>query len=198
MSSPSISAKSDVLDHLGLIGATVSKLGLVQAIDKKLPMTKGAKTTHGQRALAMILNGLGFMDDRLYLFPKFLENKPVAKLFGEGIQFSDFHDDSLGRFLDAIHDYGEQKLFSELALSMALQHKLLGKSVHLDTTTLSLYGTSYEDAATAADTAIPKQGYAKNHRFDLKQMTLLLATTGASNFPVWMEVIVEMPQIQRL
>ncbi|HLP34791.1 MAG TPA: IS1634 family transposase [Amoebophilaceae bacterium] len=187
MSSPSISAKSDVLDHLGLITATVSKLGLVQEIDKKLPMTKGAKTTHGQRALAMILNGLGFMDDRLYLFPKFLENKPVAKLFGEGIQFSDFHDDSLGRFLDAIHAYGEQKLFSELALSMALKHKLLGKSVHLDTTTLSLYGTSYEDSATAADTAIPQQGYAKNHRFDLKQMTLLLATTGASNFPVWME-----------
>jgi hypothetical protein len=32
---------------------------------------------------------------------------------------------------------------------MALQHKLLGKSVHLDTTTLSLYGTSYEDVAAA-------------------------------------------------
>jgi transposase len=81
-------------------------LGLVEEIDKKLPMTKGARTTHGQRALAMILNGLGFMDDRLYLFPKFLEHKPVAKLFGEGIQATDFHDDSLGRFLDAIHDYG--------------------------------------------------------------------------------------------
>jgi len=70
---------------------------------------------------------------------------------------------------------------------MALKHNLLGKSVHLDTTTLSLYGTSYEDAANTTDTAIPMHGYAKNHRFDLKQMTLLLATTGASNFTIWME-----------
>jgi len=142
MSIPCISAKSDVLDHLGLIAATISKLGLVEKIDKMMPMTKGAKTTHGQRALAMILNGLGFMDDRLYLFPKFLDNKPVSKLFGSGIQASDFHDDSLGLLLDAIHNYGEQALFSQLSLSMALQHNLLGKSVHIDTTTQVRVGHS--------------------------------------------------------
>ena len=33
----------------------------------------------------------------------------------------------------------------------------------------------------------PKQGYAKSGRHDLKQMVLLLATTGAANFPLWME-----------
>ncbi len=30
-------------------------------------------------------------------------------------------------------------------------------------------------------------GHAKNNRFDLKQMTLLLATTGKNGFPIWME-----------
>jgi transposase len=30
-------------------------------------------------------------------------------------------------------------------------------------------------------------GQAKNKRVDLKQMTLLLATTEAAGFPVWME-----------
>ena len=47
--------------------------------------------------MAMILNGLGFIDDRLYMFPKFLENKPVARLFGADLHAADFNDDALGR-----------------------------------------------------------------------------------------------------
>jgi transposase len=35
--------------------------------------------------------------------------------------------------------------------------------------------------------AKPAHGHAKNKRCDLKQMTLLLATTGKSGFPVWMK-----------
>lgn len=192
---------SDVLDHLGLIAATIDTLGISKEIDKRLPLTKTAKTSYGQRVTAMLLNGLGFMDDRLYLFPKFLENKPVAKLFGSNLKAEDFNDDALGRCLDAIHDYGETKLFSEISLSIALQHNLLGKTVHLDTTTLSLYGAyENEDNKVAASSpnlseeslsspshAYPAYGYAKNKRFDLKQMTLLLATTGAAHFPLWME-----------
>ena len=33
----------------------------------------------------------------------------------------------------------------------------------------------------------PEYGQAKNKRFDLKQMTVLLATTGRTGFPVWVE-----------
>jgi transposase len=199
---------TDVLDHLGLVAATIDKLGIVKRIDKFLPMTNGAKTTMGQRAAAMIMNGLGFMDDRLYMFPKFLENKPVTKLLGNGLSAEDFNDAALGRFLDEVHEYGEAKLYSELALPIALHHNLLRKSVHFDTTSLSVYG-EYEDnesevANTASDgaelnditeeqrlelnkNAKPDYGHAKNKRFDLKQMTLLLATTGAAGFPIWME-----------
>ena len=36
-------------------------------------------------------------------------------------------------------------------------------------------------------TVQPAQGHAKSGRHDLKQMVLLLATTGAANFPLWME-----------
>ena len=196
---------TDVLDHLGLIAATISKLGLVEKIDEKMPMTQAAKTTHGERAMAMILNGLGFMDDRLYLFPKFLENKPVARLFGKDLSANDFNDDALGRFLDAVHAYGENKLFSEIAFPIALQYKLLSKSAHFDTTSLTVYGDyKNDDPINDADKKLaptpetanrltmpcdanPAYGHAKNKRCDLKQMTLLLATTGKTGFPVWME-----------
>ena len=192
---------TDVLDHLGLVAATMDKLGIAIEIDKRMPMTRGAKTTHGQRAMAMIFNGLGFMDDRLYLFPKFLENKPVARLFGKDLCAKDFNDDALGRFLDEVHAYGENKLFSEIALPIALKHNLLTKSAHFDTTSLTVYG-DYEEAIEEVKTseensltdrlalsanAQPAYGHAKNKRFDLKQMTLLLATTGKAGFPVWME-----------
>ena len=58
-----------VLDHLGLVAATIDKLGLVDKIDSRLPLSKekGAKTSMGQRAAAMIMNGLGFVNDRLYI-----------------------------------------------------------------------------------------------------------------------------------
>lgn len=185
---------SDILDHLGLVAATIDKLGIAKRIDQLLPLRCGAKTTHGQRASAMILNGLGFMDDRLYLFPKFLKNKPVSRLLGTELKAEDFNDDTLGRFLDRVHEYGESKLFSELALPIALQHNMLRQSAHLDTTSLSVYGEYEADEEIGSDDrlALPKQvvpryGYAKNKRFDLKQMTLLLATTGATGFPIWME-----------
>lgn len=188
---------TDVLDHLGLVAATIDKLGIAKQIDKLMPMTKGAKTTMGQRATAMILNGLGFIDDRLYMFPKFLENKPVAKLFGVDLKASDFNDDALGRFLDDVHSYGETKLYSEIALPIALRHKLLNNSAHFDTTSLSVYGdydTDIIDEPITDERTLelpsnvkPDYGHAKNKRVDLKQMTLLLATTGASGFPVWIE-----------
>lgn len=197
---------TDVLDHLGLVAATISQLGIVEKIDDLMPMTRGAKTTHGERAMAMILNGLGFMDDRLYLFPKFLANKPVGRVFGKELRAEDFNDDALGRFLDAVHAYGENKLFSEIAFPIALKYQLLSKSAHFDTTTLTVYGEYEEEVKQAgqketvqtevkglvnrldlSDKARPAYGHAKNKRCDLKQMTLLLATAGKSGFPVWME-----------
>uniref|UniRef100_UPI001FB40472 DUF4277 domain-containing protein n=2 Tax=unclassified Candidatus Cardinium TaxID=2641185 RepID=UPI001FB40472 len=161
---------STVLDHLGLVAATIDKLGIAKEIDKHLPLSYGAKTSHGQRVSAMILNGLGFMNDRLYLFPRFLANKPVSKLLGENVTASDFNDDSLGRCLDAIHEYGITKLFSEISLSIALKYKLLGRSVYLDTTTLSLYG-AYENNNTANNDVVPNVSsptvYPNNDRINL-------------------------------
>lgn len=177
---------SSVLDHLGLVAATIDKLGISKEIDKRLPLSYGSKTTHGQRVSA----------------------NPVSKLLGGNVRAADFNDASLGGCLDAIHTYGITKLFSEVSLSIALKHKLLGRSVDLDTTTLSVYvaydhdATPNNDVVQRVDSSavsrenerlhlptnpIPTHGYAKNKRFDLKQMTLLLATSGAANFPVWME-----------
>ena len=90
--------------------------------------------------------------------------------------------------------YGTTKLFTELSLTIGQARGLLGKSTHIDTTTLSLFG-DFEQPALLNEAIEndndnipwPKQGYAKSGRHDLKQMVLLLATTRAANFPLWME-----------
>ncbi len=202
------------LDHLGLVAAVVKKLGLVEKIDERLPTTDKAKVSMGQRALALILNGLGFTNDRLYLMPRFFENKPVERLIGPGIKAEDLNDDALGRLLDAIAGYGSTRLFSELAFEIGTALDLLGPSAHLDTTTLMLEGDYAEGSQTRSereaqkqrrnepgDTPLPKPeasdevgcgplityGHSKAHRPDIKQVVLSLITTGPSAFPLWME-----------
>lgn len=183
------------LGHLGLVADKIDSLNLVGLIDQILPISKeyGAKVSHGERVAAMIMNGLGFIDSRLYLFPEFLSDKPLNLLFNRPVQAEWFNDDATGRCLDEISAYGSTKLFTELSISIGQSRQLFGKSINIDTTTLSLYGdyerppsgNSIEDEQFSLPW--PQQGYAKSGRHDLKQMVLLLATTGAASFPLWME-----------
>lgn len=184
------------LGHLGLVADKIDSLKIIDLIDNRLPVSEvyGAKVSHGERVAAMIMNGLGFIDNRLYLFPKFLSDKPLDRLFNRHVEAKWFNDDASGRCLDEIAAYGTTKLFTELSLTIGQARGLLGKSTHIDTTTLSLFGdfeqpTLLNEAIENDNDNIPwpKQGYAKSGRHDLKQMVLLLATTGASNFPLWME-----------
>lgn len=179
--------KTKYIGHLGLVASKIHEMELISFIDSRLPisMENGAKVSMGERVAAMILNGLGFIDSRLYLFPEFLSDKPVARLFGRELKVEWFNDDALGRCLDAIMSYGATKLYTEYALHIGERRRLLGRSSHIDTTTLSVYG----EYSNSQDDEFPQpaQGYAKSGRHDLKQMVLLLATTGAANFPIYME-----------
>ncbi len=178
--------RSKILDHFGLVADTIGELGLIKKIDARLPVSfkKGAKTSMGERVAAMIFNGLGFIDNRLYLFPEFLQSKAVPRLFDRELSADYFNDDALGRCLDAISTYGVTKLFTELSFEIGMEKGLLGKSVHFDTTTLQVWG-AYDDEPEGVP--YPARGHSKSHRPDLKQMVLNLATTGKSGFPVWME-----------
>ncbi len=180
--------KTEHLGHLGLIASTIKELGLVEKINERLILdkSKGGKISHGHRAASMILNGLGYINRTLYLSSHFFEDKPLDLLLGINITADDINDDMLGRHLDEIAAYGTTKLFSEIALKICLEQGLLGKSYHLDTTALSLYG-NYENYPDA--TPLPHQGHSKDHRPDLKQVTLSLTQVGGANIPLWMEAL---------
>ncbi len=188
---------SQPLDHLGLIAAVVQDLGLEEKIDSKLPINAqmGSAVSMGKRVHAMILNGLGFINTRLYMFSQFFENKPLERLLGPGISAKHLNDDAMGRCLDGIYEYGCTKFYAEIASTIAIEQKLLGKNAHHDTTTINVEGDYPLEEESPSDSAeIEKKkplkityGYSKDHRHDLKQVTLLLTTTGKAGLPIWME-----------
>jgi transposase len=177
------------LDHLGLVAAVAKDLGISERIDKRLEKDQSSVyVSMGQRALALIINGLGFTDERLYMVSQFFKHKPVERLIGEGVHAEYLNDDALARLLDAIYAYGTTKLYGEIAFEIGQEQGLLGKSAHLDTTSLSLQGDyALEDQNEEAVQIV--RGYSKDKRFDLKQVILSLTSSGASGFPLWMEAL---------
>ena len=176
------------IDHLGLVAGVIKKIKLIERIDKILPIAKekGAKVTMGERVSAMILNALGFMDNRLYMFTEFLSNKPIQRLLGSHLSAQDFTDDSLGRCLDQIYEYGTTRFVSDITFQIASQLNLLGKTIHVDSTSLSVYGDYDELSEKEAQAPQPTYGFSKDKRADLKQLILNLAVTNKADLPIFM------------
>ncbi len=67
------SVSSEQLGHLGLVVATIRELGIIERIDARLELNqkKGGLVSYGRRVAAMVLNGLGFMNSRLYMTPHY-------------------------------------------------------------------------------------------------------------------------------
>jgi len=104
MDTPAETYRTEQLGHLGLVASTIKKLDIVNKINQRLPLDrkKGGKVSHGHRAAAMLLNGMGYVNRTLYLSPYFFEDKPVDLLLDGDFSHADFNDDMLGRNLDAI------------------------------------------------------------------------------------------------
>ena len=124
---------SKQLGCLGLIASVIRDLGIIEKIDQRIPLneSKGGIISYGKRTAAMILNGLGFMNSRLYMSTHYFQDKPVAQLLDAEISAENLNDDCLGRCLDKISEYGVTQLFSEIAFEIASEKGLLSKRLHL-------------------------------------------------------------------
>lgn len=177
------------LDHHGLVAAACQDLGIASKINALLgPKHDQRVVSAGTSVVAMILNGLGFTNRRLYLTPQFFENKPVARLLGEPIEAASLTDHTLGQTLDEIARYGSSTLFAEVAFDIALEQDLLSGRNHLDTSTVSVQG-QYSNSTDEGSAPHLTYGHSKDHRPDLKQVVLSLTVNGPADMPLWMEVL---------
>lgn len=177
---------TEVIDHHGLVAAVSRDLGISEKINKRIgSKDPRRKIQPGLAAVAMIINGLGFTNRRLYLTPQFFQSKAISFLFEEQVCADDFDDHALGKCLDEIADYGASRLYGEVAFEISMEQGLLGPRGHLDTTSFSLHG-EYEDDSTEQMIEVT-YGYSKDYRPDLKQVMMSLTMTGPANLPIWME-----------
>lgn len=175
------------MDHHGLVAAVCKDLKIAERIDARLKSAPDRVVSAGQAVVAMILNGLGFTNRRLYLTHQFFETKPVSRLLDADIEAKDLTDYTLGHALDDIWSYGSSQLFGEVAFNVALDNSLLGGLNHIDTTSLSVEGEY--DVSGKENVVHITHGYSKDKRPDLKQAVLSLVVNGPSNMPIWMEAL---------
>ncbi|MDY9925576.1 IS1634 family transposase [Methanosarcina sp.] len=162
------------LDHHGIVSGIYDELEIGKVIDEVLPKFGQHKLAHSIVVKAMILNCLGFVDSRLYMYSQYFETLPVERLLGSGISASDLTDDVLGRTLDEIYEADSTQLFMQLALKMMEIVNIKTQLLQCDTTNFSVYGDyNHIDGSSAIEITY---GHAKDGRDDLQRFGLGIIT----------------------
>lgn len=88
---------------MGLLAGFCKEINLEEFINQRLPKTsRKSNISNGALLVAMMLNGLGFVEQTLHTHPEYFTDKPVERLLGEGILALHINDDVMGCFLDDI------------------------------------------------------------------------------------------------
>src|SRR5215467_5219804 len=172
----------DRLDHLGMVAGICREIGLAEYLDA-LAGSSQQQVSVGTATVAMILNGLGFSNRRLYLVSQFFATKPVEHLLGPGITAEQLHDDCLGRTLDWLYAHDATTLFAGVARQARQRFGIAAQQVHVDTTSFAVTGEYAADLD--AHTLAVTYAYSRDHRADLKQWMLARATTRAGEVPIF-------------
>jgi transposase len=189
------------LDHLGIVAGIIDEMELVEEVNKQVGLRAKETVSPGQVMKAMILNGLGFLSAPLYLFEAFFVGKGTEHLIGEGITAEQLNDDRIGRALDKYYRTGTTKLFTAIALKAASIFQVKMKSVHLDSSSISVEGEyqSRGQESEVLEGEIPEiepemkaikivHGYSKARRPDLKQFIIDLIVTGDGDVPLSLKI----------
>lgn len=175
------------LDHLGIVAGVCQEIGLAAWLDAQEP-GKRQQVSVGTATVAMVLNGLGFSNRQLYLVPQFFANKPVEHLLGAGITAEMLNDDCLGRTLDWLCAHDLTTLFAGIARRARQIFGIKAEQVHVDTTSFSVSGEYGSDEKGEGEAVIAiTYGYSRDHRADLKQWMLALATTHDGDVPLFLQ-----------
>lgn len=182
--------KSEPLEHLGLVAGMFDELGIGELVDALVPQDlEQRRISVGQALKAMVLNGLGFTNRRLYLTSRFFQTKPTGRLLGEGVAPEHLNDDALGKALDDLYRYGVSELYLKIAARAASRLGITPKVGHMDTTSFHVDGNYNSDEPPLEDGKLihVTQGYSRDHHPDLNQVVLELITENQASLPMMMQ-----------
>lgn len=201
MKKPSEAINIVNLDHLGIVAGIIDEMELVEEVNTKVGIRIKETVSPGQVMKAMILNGLGFLSAPIYLFDTFFVGKATEHLIGEGVTPEKLNDDRIGRALDKYYQAGTTKLFTAIALKAAKRFQVEMKSVHLDSSSISVegeYKSSQKKRQKIEAESSEKEdemkaikivhGYSRDQRPDLKQFIIDTIVTGDGDVPLYLKI----------
>jgi transposase len=179
---PSISPEIEVypVQHLPIIKAYADQLGLVSLINHYVPTEMDVDA--GTIVLGLVLDTLSGRSP-LYRLEEFFAHQDTELLLGKAIPPHAFTDDTVGRVLDRLYDFGTMRLFTACAIRAVIRFDLARRYVHFDTTSRSVWG-AYQFAETQDLPFQVTYGYSKDKRPDLKQFILSTLCVDRA-VPIW-------------
>jgi transposase len=165
--------RTQIFDHLGLVAGMFEELGITEVIDKGTRQDPGMRiVTAGHTVKAMVLNGLGFVNQQLYLVPHFFQHKPIARLIAPAMHAGHLNDDTLGRALGRLYAVGVTELYSLIAATAATRLGLAPPFTHLASTSFHVDGRYNSDEELGEHVIHITRGSSRDHRPDLNQVML--------------------------
>src|SRR6266568_2054112 len=166
--------------HLPIIKAYADQLGLVSLINHYVPTEM--EVDAGTVVLALVLDTLSGRSP-LYRLEEFFAQQDTALLLGKPVPPHALNDDTVGRVLDRLYDFGTMRLFTACAVRAATRFGLERRYVHFDTTSRNVWG-AYQYAGTQDLPFQVTYGYSKDKRPDLKQFVLSTLCVDRA-VPIW-------------
>lgn len=166
--------------HLPIIKAYADQLGLVSLINHYVPTAM--EVDAGTVVLGLVLDTLSGRSP-LYRLEEFFAHQDTELLLGKTLSPHAFTDDTVGRVLDRLYDFGTMRLFTTCAVRATLRFGLEHRYVHFDTTSRSVWG-EYQFAETQNLPFQVTYGYSKDKRPDLKQFVLSTLCVDRA-VPIW-------------
>src|ERR671933_1564053 len=168
------------VQHLPIIKAYADQLGLVSLINQLVPTEMDIDP--GTIVLGLVLDTLSGRSP-LYRLEEFFAHQDTELLLGKALPSHAFTDDTVGRVLDRLYDFGTLRLFTACAVRASMRFGLERRYVHFDTTSRSVWG-EYQFAETQDLPFQVTYGYSKDKRPDLKQFVLSTLCVDRA-VPIW-------------
>src|SRR5438105_3104489 len=174
------------VDDIPLLLAQMQRMGLVELLDKHFP-------THGNRVglslgavtALWLTHVLSQADHRMNRVQSWAQQRP-SMLRGCSDVTLEVRDLSDDRLADVLRDLSDDRRWREFEQDLTRQvvrvYDLRPDAVRLDTTTASSYGTVSEEG-------LLQLGHSKDHRPDLPQLKVMLATLDPLGLPLATEVL---------
>src|SRR3989440_514254 len=181
-----VSITTERVDDIPLLLAHMQRMGLAGLLDSHFP-THGnwQGLSLGKVILVWLAHVLSEGDHRMNHVQTWVEHRQetLRRCLEESVAGRDLNDDRLGEVLHALSDDEQWRAFEHVLSGQLLRvYDLDASCVRLDSTTASSY-------ASVTEAGLLQFGHSKDHRPDLPQLKIMLASLDPLGMPMASEVL---------